>query len=281
MRHSTMRFAAVNCILLHFAHIALFHVNYLHYDALCGTMRHMRDFKEFIEARMLRPEVGLNGPTDMVNKGIVSQFNTYLKLLEFKGRESQSKTKEKFAHALKFREWNDLMLAYAANDVTYGLLHSGLKKNMPPLGVDQRPIILNPIYEIEVAAATWSHVPIAELNADDPMQRAILEDGRFELRIVGDCMEPSYPDGSIVRCRMMRSADEAIPSNNAYIFCRDDGTATFKVLVAMRAENYVLAAVNQKKYPGTFKVRCEEIVRVAKAVGIVSVAPDISLRIKK
>lgn len=192
------------------------------------------------------------------------------------------------ARALKFREWDDLMKAYQANDVTWGLLSTnGMPLRMPPVpntmpdGIDPRPVALNPIYDIDVAAANWSHVPIAELNPDDPRHQAILEDGRFELNIVGDCMEPAYPNGSVVRFRLMRSHIEAMPVSEAYVLCRDDGTATFKVLLETDGDEYVLAAINQKKYPKTFRVRCEEIVRIAKAVGVVTAAPKIKMKVKK
>ena len=149
-----------------------------------------------------------------------------------------------------------------------------------PDGIDPRAIVLNPIYDIDVSATVWVNVPIAELNTEDPQQRAILEDGRFELRIVVDCMEPSYPHGSIVRCRLIRTDLEMMPVNHAYVFCKNDGTATFKVLVKMQDDHFVLAAINQKKYPKPVKVAVDEIVRIAKAVGLVLPAPELNFKIR-
>jgi hypothetical protein len=173
----------------------------------------------------------------------------------------------------------------AAMGITIGDFQREVAKSEIPAGVDPRPVILNPIWEILVSAQIWVHVGIAELNADDPFQRAIIEDGRFELRIVGDCMEPAYPNGSMARFRLMRSDLEAIPVDRAYVFCRDDGTATFKALVALHGEGddaeFELAAANQNQYPGTFRVRCREIQRIARAFGVVQGEPDLHLKIKR
>jgi hypothetical protein len=246
----------------------------------------MRTLKEFLESRMAEPKVGFRGPTVFAAQ-IGIKLPTYLRLVRDPKASSVS-TREMVARALKFIEWADLMKAYAADDVTWGLLSvAGMPLRMPPVpdtmpdGIDPRPITLNPIWEINVAAANWSVVPIAELNPDDPRHRAILEDGRFELNIVGDCMEPAYPSGSVVRFRLMRSHLEAMPVSEAYVLCRDDGTATFKVLVETVGDEYVLAALNQKKYPKMLRVRCDEIVRIAKAVGVVTAAPRIKLKVKR
>jgi transcriptional regulator with XRE-family HTH domain len=147
-------------------------------------------------------------------------------------------------------------------------------------GVNPRAMMLPPIYDIDVSATIWVHVGIAELNTNNARDRAILADGRFELRIVGDCMEPAYPDGSIVRCRIIDTGLEMMPVKSAYIFCRDDGTATFKALVKRDGEEFVLAAINQQKYRGTIRVPTNEIVRIAKAVGITSPNPKFDLNIE-
>ena len=143
-----------------------------------------------------------------------------------------------------------------------------------PDGIDPRKrATLNPVFEIDVVAGRWADVPIAQYDTENPEHRQVLEDGRFQLRIIGDCMEPPYPNGSTVQCRLIRTDLEAMPVLEAYVFCRNDGTATFKALVRTHGRGdeaeFELAAINQDKYPRTFRVLCSEIGRVAKVEGVV------------
>lgn len=149
----------------------------------------------------------------------------------------------------------------------------------PPLGITQnirvQPEI--PIWDIDVAAGRWSPVPIAELNLNDPRQRRIVERGLFRLRIEGDCMEPDYPHGSVIEFQLFRHDDEPLIVNSDYVFCRIDGTATFKKLVAKTDEILSLAAINQLTHPGIFTVPTQEIGRMAK-VAVPNIPPPLKPR---
>lgn len=129
-----------------------------------------------------------------------------------------------------------------------------------------------PEWTISTSACRWVPVPICSLDPEDPQQRRVIETGRFRLLIDGDCMEPEYPNGALVEFQIVRPYEPLVIGCD-YVFCRNDGTATFKALVAIDDDMITLAARNQDLYPGTFDLPRQELTRVARAVGVMMPAP--------
>jgi len=127
------------------------------------------------------------------------------------------------------------------------------------------PVPAIPEWTVEICASAWIDIPICQLDPDDPQQRAVIEAGRFRLRIVGKCMEPDYQDGQVIEFQLIRW-DHATPLEIGadYVVCRSDGMATFKRLVKVDEDTLSLAALNQRDYPGLLVVHRQEVVRLAR-----------------
>lgn len=145
---------------------------------------------------------------------------------------------------------------------------SYLRPAEPPPGISQTPAPVPdmPSWTIDLTASAWAYAPVGELDYDDEEQRKTVNAGRFMLTIIGNCMDTDYPDGTAIVFEVIRVAGDGPEVNNDYCFCRIDGMATFKKLVAIDEDWYTLAATNQKNYPGTFKVGRQEIGRMARVV---------------
>ncbi len=102
----------------------------------------------------------------------------------------------------------------------------------------------------------------------------VMKTGLFRLHLDGDCMEPAYAHGSVVEFQVVRDDPAVLPPGD-YVLCRVDCTATFKRLISADAEKIVLFAVNQKKYPGSFEVPTQEVVRVAKVIHTLEPPPEV------
>ncbi len=137
---------------------------------------------------------------------------------------------------------------------------------LDPSFLDARPI---PTWDIDVRASQWAHIPLCEVDTNDPEQQQVLISGRFRLRILGTCMEPDYPSGSVVEFRVLRIDREGMEPGRDYAVCRSDCMATFKRFSHRDEENVYLRALNQKEHPGELAVPHQEIVRVAVAESIV------------
>lgn len=140
-----------------------------------------------------------------------------------------------------------------------------------PAAIDptHEPVPEVPTIEFDTSAGPWIQTSICEeLNYDDPVQRWIIETGRFRMRIRGDSMAPMFKSGMTIEFKILR-ADEVPTLKRAYAVCRDDGCATFKSLKEITDDEWVLTAINRRKYPDEIRVARQRIVRVAEAVDVI------------
>lgn len=135
-----------------------------------------------------------------------------------------------------------------------------------PAGI--APLNLNepPMWDLDVRASAWAQMPLCELDPDDPRQQAIVNTGRFRLRILGTCMEPTFHDGDTVEFEIIRVQDDGPVIGECYAICKCDGLATFKQLVGRDEDSLIFAALNQADFPGTITVPIQGIGRLARAV---------------
>lgn len=146
----------------------------------------------------------------------------------------------------------------------------GIPYEVPASSSGIRPgsLAFSPEFVIACKASHWSEVPDFQFDYDNADERRIVNAGLFILTIDGDCMEPDYPDGCKVQFQIFRIDGEPLVPGVDYVFCRNDGKATFKTLVANDGEIYTLAPLNQARYPGSFTVSAQEVVRMARVVNI-------------
>jgi transcriptional regulator with XRE-family HTH domain len=139
----------------------------------------------------------------------------------------------------------------------------------PPAGISPTPALPVPTWEVNILASAWIHVPLCAMDTNDPKQAALVKLGRFRLKIIGDCMEPKYRSGDTVEFRRLVYGEDTLIPGKAYVFCRNDDTATFKILHSMPDEGtLILRALNRKEYPDPLPpVLRDEIVSVAIAEG--------------
>jgi len=123
-----------------------------------------------------------------------------------------------------------------------------------------RPI---PTWDIDVSANAWVDVPICSLDYNDPRQRTIVDTGRFRLKIKGHCMEPVYRSGVTLEFEILRIDRQPLELLGDYVVCKNDGTGTFKRLIAMDEDALTLAAINQAEFPGEIVVARQEVARLA------------------
>jgi phage repressor protein C with HTH and peptisase S24 domain len=98
-------------------------------------------------------------------------------------------------------------------------------------------------------------------------------DGRFQLRVVGEVMTPEYPNGSLVEFRIMDTERESLALGVAYVVWHNDTQPIFRAFVGGDGNEILLAPLNQRKYPGFVAIPRREVSRIAEAVGIVLPAP--------
>jgi phage repressor protein C with HTH and peptisase S24 domain len=94
--------------------------------------------------------------------------------------------------------------------------------------------------------------------------------GRFRTWITGTCMQPSYPDGSLIEFQVV--PPNRLEVNRDYLWFRTDGMNTFKRLVAIDGDVLTLAGINQHEHPGNLTVSIRELSVVARAVCLVTPA---------
>lgn len=90
----------------------------------------MRLLKDFFESRM--GQVGINGPIDLCRRAGISK-PTFYKIVDDPDHSNKGK-REVVAAILRFKGWADLIKAFEADDVTWGLLSTAdMPYRMPPV----------------------------------------------------------------------------------------------------------------------------------------------------
>lgn len=134
-------------------------------------------------------------------------------------------------------------------------------------GVATEPVTLvePPTYDQAIAAADWVYV-----DAEGEEGIEVIRQGLFRVRISGRCMEPKFPDGSIVEFRVVRlNGMPQIEAGAAYYVQRSDGAATFKLAYPLTGgEGIELRPINRKVCRHPLRVEWQEISRLARAVAI-------------
>jgi len=129
---------------------------------------------------------------------------------------------------------------------------------------DARPVDEEiPMFDLSLAAGPWTDVS----EVGETFVEAVRERGLFRARIAGDSMTPIYPDGAIVEFRRLRLDRESPVPTRDYYVQRSDGLATFKMLEKAGETEYVLRALNRRKYPQPLTVEKSLVVNMAAAVG--------------
>lgn len=85
-------------------------------------------------------------------------------------------------------------------------------------------------------------------------------------------MLPKFRDGDTIEFKVFRHGDEndSIRTGSYYYVHRSDGTCTFKTLESMDDDTMVLRALNKRRYPKPLRVPMQEVVRLARAIKIVT-----------
>lgn len=136
-------------------------------------------------------------------------------------------------------------------------------KDSIPSGIAPARLLAVPTFKLKTAAGRWSQTSIVEFFTDNPDAQEYIRAGRFKIEIEGDCMESRYYSGQVIEFEIMRGIDRGLVLGQCYVVCRSDGDTTFKCLVNTDEDGIELGAVNQKKYPGTFRVPWQEIARIS------------------
>jgi len=150
---------------------------------------------------------------------------------------------------------------------------AGEKESLSPAAEYQSPgqktFRQIPIWDMDIAAGAWVAVPVGgELDCDDPVQRAVIEQGLFRVRINGDSMERVWHDDEIVEFQIVRADRDDLRAGDDYMIIRSDSTGTFKRLETWDDGHLVLRAVNRKKYREPIRIALQEVVRIARANGV-------------
>jgi transcriptional regulator with XRE-family HTH domain len=92
----------------------------------------------------------------------------------------------------------------------------------------------------------------------------------FAAVVDGNCMEPVYPDGSIVIFSYDAVEVEGglIPGSNYYVQCNGgrEELSTFKQCVREEREDVIFRCINATEHPQEIRIKWDHIARVAKAV---------------
>jgi len=127
-----------------------------------------------------------------------------------------------------------------------------------------------PTFDLPLAAGPWTVLP----DAPQVRKLSVLRDGRFRVYIRGDSMEGEggYSDGSLIEFRILwydRRGDALEVGKDYYVQRTDE--ATFKKLADFDDEYLLLEAINRQKYPKKMKVLRSDVVRIARAVGVIRI----------
>jgi hypothetical protein len=130
------------------------------------------------------------------------------------------------------------------------------------LGYSETKIPEIPVFEASLAAGPW--VDVSEIGeVCDPR---LIDHGLFRVRLAGDSMEPTYPDGSLVEFQCLRPDRDGVIVGKSYYVQKSDGTATFKRVSKVNEETFELSAINRKRYPKSMIVERGLVTRIARAV---------------
>lgn len=127
-----------------------------------------------------------------------------------------------------------------------------------------------PTFELKIHATHWTDTT-DNVEMGEFVTEAQRIQGRFRVKVDGDCMAPKYPDGCTVEFRLLDNEsgrpniDACVEGKNYYVQL-DDGRATFKQLVEIRPEALILRPLS-KKYRKTLEAPIESIQRLGVAEG--------------
>ena len=117
-----------------------------------------------------------------------------------------------------------------------------------------------PLIQLSLAAGGWTDV--SELSEPGELDAAV-----FMVHLAGDSMLPIYPEGVVVLFRRLcLDRESPVPTRDYYVQ-RSDGLATFKMIEKAGETEYVLRALNRRKYGQPLSVEKSLVVHVAAAVG--------------
>lgn len=93
----------------------------------------MREITEFIKARIF--QIGFKSQEDFLDAAIDLERATFYNVMRRRNvKTAYERTRQSLARNLKFREWADLLKAFEADDVTWGLLSTAdMPYRMPPV----------------------------------------------------------------------------------------------------------------------------------------------------
>jgi transcriptional regulator with XRE-family HTH domain len=132
-------------------------------------------------------------------------------------------------------------------------------QNVEPFSETPVPDI--PLFELPLAAGDWMEV--TELCEVKETQ---FTHGLFRVRLRGESMKPTYPDGTIVEFRCLRADHEGPQVGKDYYVQRSDGYATFKRVAKIEEDSMTLEALNKKQKPRYLVVPRQEVSRMAIAM---------------
>jgi SOS-response transcriptional repressor LexA len=123
-----------------------------------------------------------------------------------------------------------------------------------------------PTFDLAVAAGPWTEVAqVGELH--DP---ALIDAGRFRIKIRGDSMEPKFKSGETLEFLCLREGETPMETGKEY-YVQVGDEATFKRLAKITEEELIFKAINSQKYPQAMRVRRAQILRMAKATARVEI----------
>ncbi len=125
---------------------------------------------------------------------------------------------------------------------------------------------LPPVFEVAIAAGGWTDIE-DQARAFNPRDA---EQGEFNARLLGDSMSPTYPSGTVVVFRFIHTAGRDLQIGADYYVQKADGEATFKKLKSLTRETMEFSAINKTKYPRTLLADRHEVVKMARAIAVVT-----------
>ena len=135
---------------------------------------------------------------------------------------------------------------------------------MPPIVQKLYPV---PVSEMRVAAGPWLDID----GEEHVTHQMTLDQNLFRIRILGDSMQQTFPDGTLIEFEVFRFAGRNWPVGKHVLICTSDNRATFKTLVSVDEDEIVLRAINRQKYPKPLTLPVQLAARIAVARAIITV----------
>lgn len=127
-----------------------------------------------------------------------------------------------------------------------------------------------PTYELASPASEWSELVGAEEESYETDPR-IIDQGRFRIRIRGDCMEPRWLDGETIEFEIWRFGASAMPIGEDVVITNSDGLTTFKLLAGYDAEKEeIILKPRNPAHAYEIRVPLQMIARMAVATSIIT-----------